>query len=85
MKLAGQQCGTCRYRIAEGCHLSPPFAQALPVTVDTLQGRQSGLQTVTIWPPVQESDWCGQWAPVYNMDASVIEAAARRDPREHGG
>lgn len=65
-------CGECRYRLDGGCHRFPPSAQALPVTVTDLQGTHQALQTVTIWPPVTESDRCGEWAPIFNFDAEMI-------------
>ncbi len=61
-------CATCRFyeELYEtdfgACHLSPPVVGS--------SGRD-------YWPPVAETDWCGQWSP---DDWEV--RAARREARK---
>lgn len=56
-----EQCGTCRFYLAEECHYGPPAVHWLPEY--DKRGNEEGLGPVSRWPDVETEDWCGKWKP----------------------
>lgn len=63
-------CKTCIYSLKEGenlfCHRNPPAAQLIPIpSGKILQGsnqqQQVNLTPVSVFPPVQENNFCGEF------------------------
>lgn len=58
--MEAEKCGSCFYSVAAysggECHRNPPES----LVVRTIEGKK----IKTIWPAVQENDWCGEWLPV---------------------
>ena len=50
-----EQCLACLYYVAGACHRHGP--QVVSVTAT---GSTTGYKAV--WPPVESTDWCGEWA-----------------------
>lgn len=53
---ANQSCANCSFNIDLSCHFNPPQAWGGNLGV--------GRPDKGIWPPVTETDWCGQFKPV---------------------
>jgi hypothetical protein len=52
-----QSCGNCHYcrGLPLACRRNPPGT--IP------EGTPAGLRIHAFWPPVDKSEWCGEWKP----------------------
>lgn len=85
--MAARICASCLYNVKKemdqrsqhysDCRESPPtvVVAAFKDGVDSMRGQKVG-KIMTVWPRVQDSDWCGKWARKEQIDAESGKAAA---------
>lgn len=85
--MSDQTCGLCKYPASDGqsgllCRRYPPH----PVVVKAENvGQQTGVTTTSVFPPVPQNGWCGEWKPAQPGTVTVLQPMSvvqfpQRDP-----
>ena len=60
----GEHCGNCKFFLLNPQDVRHGFCRKTPPAIFPIGTGPAGmqqLQFVSQWPPVQESQWCGEW------------------------
>lgn len=75
-----QGCGTCRFSREGPCDLECHRHAPQPRSEWVPDGKAEIGQEVTIWPAVDDDDWCGEWQSKAAAEAlqKLVEEGLRR-------